>query len=192
MKWLFAVGLAVLALAGGTSAQTLTVEGPAALVRVGEEFSVSLAVDGLGNGVAPSVGVFDVDFAFDASRLVFVDAIYGSGLDVLGLGTVRSTTEGVGTINLFELSLDSARDLNDLQPGAFGLATISFLALAAGTSSLNASINAIGDGDGAPLSFSVANGSVTIAAVPEVGSWLLLSAGLGVLLARRRGARRCV
>lgn len=193
MRQLVAVVVSLLTCIAGASARTLTVHGPTVAVGVGDAFSVSLTVDGLGDGVAPSVGVFDVDLAFDAGQVMFVDANYGSGLDVLSLGSVRSTTEGVGTINLFELSLDSASDLNSLQPGNFSLATISFRALAAGTSYLNASINAIGDGAGVAIPFAVVNGEVAITAVPEVGSWLLLSIGLGGLLARRRwGVAGCL
>lgn len=177
----------------GTVAQSLTVVPSGSSIQVGDDFTVSINADGLGDGLAPSIGVFDLNLSFDADRLLFVGANYGSGLDVLGLGSIRSTTEGVGTINLFELSLDSASDLSSLQPGSFSLAVVTFRALAAGNSSLTILTNSIGDGDGVAISLIVTNGQVLISAVPEGQTWLLLIFGLcGLCLFLRVGRAKFV
>lgn len=155
----------------------------------GAQFVVDLQISGLGNGTAPSVGTFDLDLGFDPLLLSFVDATYGTGLDVLGLGSLQFTTPGTGTVNLFELSFDSASDLNTLQPASFMLATLTFEALADGTSPLTINLNALGDADGASLAATLTNGSVTIgapsSAIPEPSTFTLAALALGGLAVQR-------
>jgi hypothetical protein len=100
----------------------------------GNPLSVTLEIFGLSAGTAPSVGTFDFDLGFDPTLLSFMNATYGTGVDIFGLGDLQFTTPGTGTVNLFEVSLDSASDINSFQPASFVLATLSFMALADGTS----------------------------------------------------------
>ena len=189
MKTILAAFLASMVLTATAFAQSLSVVPTSSMVQIGDDVVVAIDANGLGDGVSPSIGVFDIDLAFDPGLLQFTSADYGTGLDVLGLGSVRTTTEGVGSINLFELSLDSADDLNGLQSGAFSFATVTFRAMTAGSSALSLTVNAIGDGDGAALSFSVSNGQVTVSAVPELPTWALFGTALAGLALRRSACR---
>lgn len=177
----------------GAEAALVTVSPSAQSVTVGATFTVDVSISALGAGVAPSLGVFDFDFGFDASWLAFQSAAFGAGLDVLGLGSIQAATPGAGTINLFELSLDSVADLNDLQGDSFVLATITFVAQAEGAAPFSLSANAFGDAEGNALDVTFGDpGSVTVLAapdgsIPEPGTYGLAALGLfGAGLASRR------
>jgi hypothetical protein len=121
----------------------------------------------LGDGVAPSLGTFDINVNFDPTILEFSDVHYedpilGNQLDLFGLGSSVTTTPGVGVINLFELSRDPPGDLNALQAKAFILAQVTFNALAAGASPLSLTTNALGDASGNPITAVVGGGSIGV------------------------------
>jgi len=121
------------------------------------------------------------------STAAFGDPVLGDQLDVDGLGTIVNVTPGFGTVELFELSLDAASDLNSLQVGRFVLCTLRFNTLSVGTSPLNLSVNALGDAEGNSLAASMQGGSVNVVrvAIPEPNTLsllvLVISAGLGFL-----------
>lgn len=150
---------------------------------LGNSVGVTLDIVGLGDGLAPSLGVFDLDLNFDPAilafnNITFGDPVFGDQLDLFGLGsffTHDDTTPGM--VNLFELSFDLPDDLDTLQVGSFTLASLTFDSLTTGTSPLNVSINALGDSWGDPLVLdTLNNGSVTV--TPEPSTWLLLFSGL--------------
>ena len=156
-------------------------------VSAGDTFTVDLQVSSLGAGNA--VGAYDIDLGFDPGLLSLTGVFFGSGLDVLGLGSLQFSTSGVGQVNLFELSLDTAGDLIALQPGTFVLATLNFFAVAPGTSAITLSLNALGDAYGDALPASLVAGSVMIAAnasVPEPATYALVALALFVIVGVQR------
>ncbi|MCP5519821.1 MAG: hypothetical protein H7A45_21480 [Verrucomicrobiales bacterium] len=148
-------------------------------------FQVSLTVSGLGAGTAPSLGVFDLDVAYDPgivglASVGFGDPGLGDQLDLSGFGSITSFDGSVpGQLNLFELSLDTVADLDTLQADSFALCVLSFTPLATGVSALTVSVNLIGDSNGDPLAVDVSPGSITV--VPEPGAWGVALA-IGLLL----------
>src|ERR1700761_9499769 len=154
MRFLIAVALCVVAVHAG--AATLTVEPASQMVTLGTSVSISVNISGLGGHVAPSLGTYDLNVAFDPSVLSFTgvnygDPVLGDELDPSGLGDIQLTTPGVGTLELFELSLDSVSLLSSSQPSAFALFQLSFMTIADGISPLAITINALGDENGTSL-----------------------------------------
>jgi hypothetical protein len=121
--------------------------------------------------------------AFDASILNLATVTFGTHMGIFtltGLGPIA-----VG-INVFEISLEPPATLDALQPDSFTLFTLTFDALAAGTSGLTANVNALADAFGGSLDATTEDGSVT---VPEPATLGLLGAGLiGIAWRRRRKA----
>lgn len=153
---------------------------PSQSVSVGSTTTVDLVISGLVDNAAPSLGAFDLDVGFDPSVLNFSGAALGNQLDLFGLGTINGVISGIGTVNLFELSLESVADLDTLQAGSFLLATLSFDALASGSSALSITLNALGDSSGNPLDAEIVGGTIgSVGAVPEPASLPLI--GIGIL-----------
>jgi hypothetical protein len=146
------------------------------VVSVGNPANVNLEISGLGNGVAPSLGTFDLNVDFNPAILGLSTVTFGNQLDILGLGSIQMVITGTGTVNLIEVSLDSPDDLNDLQADTFVLANLTFNTLEIGTSPLSLSINTLGDALGNPLIADVQSGSIS--AVPEPATVFLLVSGL--------------
>lgn len=163
----------------------LSVTPGAQTANLGEDVSVDITIDGLGDGVAPSLGTFDINLGFDSGLLGPSNVQFGDQLDVLGLGSIQSFSFSTGSINLFELSLDPVSDLDALQLPSFTLATVTFATRFVGTSVLTLETNALGDALGNPLEATILNGSVGIesSVIPEPNSALLLLIGLAVLAA---------
>ncbi len=170
----------------------MSVSPVAQTVSVGASFTVEISISGLDAGVAPSLGVFDLDFGFDAARVAFQSANFGPGLDVLGLGSLQVVTPGAGTVNLFELSLDSITDLNDLQPDGFLLGSLTFQAIGVGDVPFTLTGNSFGDAEGNVLAvaFGPSGSATVVGSVPEPGTFALLVWGvIGIAIGAARRER---
>lgn len=152
--------------------------------------SVAISISGLGASAAPSLAAYDLDLLFDAGHLAYVgtafgDPALGNQLDLLDLDSnpAAAALAGAGRLNLFELSLDTAADLDALQAASFTLAVVNFDVLANGSSELSLNVNALADANGDPLPANVA--PATITSVPLPSSFAAMAAGLGLLFRRR-------
>jgi hypothetical protein len=188
-----AAGLVMLGMSAGACAVTVSLSPSSSTIGVGGTTSVEVVVAGLGDQVAPSIGVFDINVSFDPGVLGLDGVIFGAGLDVLGSGSLQITDDSLpGAINVYELSLDAAQDLDALQPAAFTLFTLLFQGLGAGTSPLTVSLNILGDASGDALDADVSGGELTVTVSEPAAAWLLLAglAGLGALSRAARSRRQ--
>lgn len=154
-------------------------------VELGNSVSIDINISGLGDGSADSLGAFDLDLLYDSSLLDFNSVVFGDQLDPFGLGSVTSVDSSVsGIVNIFELSLDSASDLDAFQTGSFTLATVTFDSLLTGTAELSLGDTLLSDAYGSVLlPRQTGNASVSIS-VPEPQTLLLLLPML-LLISRR-------
>jgi len=188
----------LLMLTGIAQASVVTNFNPASLFlsitrisQTGNSVNVDIGISGLASGAAPSLSGYDVNLSFDSTYLsfagvVFGDATLGNQLDLASLGsTTISELAGIGLVNLFELSGDTAEDLNTLQADSFNLATVTFDVLNVGTSLLQLDLNALADADGNALSAVTLSAPVTT--VPLPSAFLLMAPALaGLMCAGKR------
>lgn len=172
-------------------AVAITISPVSQTVTLGNTAAIEIGISGLGDGSSPSLGVFDLDVLFDPSILafnsvVFGDPILGDQLDLSGFGSLTSVITSSGTVNLFELSLDSAADLDSMQSGEFILARILFNSLSIGDSALQIVINDLGDANGAAITAAVSDAKITVSAIPEPGSIFLMISGLLIIFLFRK------
>lgn len=184
-----AIVVAWAALVGVSHAATLSVSPSSQTVAMGANVFVDINVAGLGAAGAPSVGAYDLNVSYDSLLLTFVSATFGHELDIFLLGSNPSgvSTALPNTVNVFEVSLDSVANLNNLQSADFTLFRLTFTGAALGTSPIGISVNALADSAGDTLARSVVGGNVTVAAVPApAAGWLLVTGVAGVVGQFRR------
>lgn len=180
--------------AGSALAIQLTLSPSTQNVILGNSVVVDVGITGLGDFSPDSLGVYDIDILFDPAILdfdsvLFGDPVLGSQLDLFGFGSFTDVIPSIGLVNLFELSLDFASDLDSLQAGAFTLASLTFHTLSAGSSLLDIQINVLGDAFGLPLAADISTAGINVVndtpppppppnPLPEPNMLLLLAAGL--------------
>lgn len=162
----------------------------------GDLVSVDIIATGLGNGVSPSIGSFDLDVLFDATVLSFQSYSIGSALDDTSLGDL-----GGGLIDLAALSLDDPADLNASQGSTVSLASLSFqvVSLAVGASTTISidsadSLLLLGDENYDSLTITGLSSAriVNPSTVPLPQTWLLVGLGLGLLRVSARHIGACM
>jgi hypothetical protein len=140
----------------------------------GDVVVLDLMISGLTAGAADSLGDFDLDIFYDSAALS-VDSFSLTGLlgDV-GLGEAEdfltSGDDTFGTIALTLISLLPGFELDELQPGSFSLATISFmvdvLADGASTQVGISTVYALGDAFGGSLALMSTSSAVISNGIP--------------------------
>lgn len=187
-KTILALGLLLALAPAGSGAITIGLAPAVVTGTVGLAFDLDVVVSGLGNGVAPSLGAYDLDITFDPTLLTFDSTSFGGGL---GAGSLQFSGAAAGVVDLAEVSLLSPAQLDALQSDSFVLATLRFTPIAEGTSSLGFSQAIAGDGFGAPLQVTTGGARVVAEGViPEPGALALFALGaLAVARATRVAAR---
>jgi len=157
--------------------------------NTGDSISIDLLIRNLGND---SLGAFDISVGFDTSALSFTGYSLGNSLGSVPLLEAIDASAGAmgGAVNVAEVSLLSALDLDTLQPASFVLATLNFnvinLTGGAVTQLSVLSGPVLGDAFGAPIEVT-GLGSASIASIPVPGTLVLLSAAIfGWLTVKRR------
>ena len=170
----------IITLAIGSStvhAVSLSIDPAATGAVPGESVSLDVTISGLGNTSPPSLGAFELDLLFDNSIISFNSVTFGNQLDISGFGSITGVAPGVGTVNIFEVSLDTPADLNSSQLASFTLATFSFTASSLGTSPLTIGRVDLSDADGFVITPDSINGA-KVDVVPEPSTFALLGIGL--------------
>lgn len=150
----------------------------------GNPATIEIVISGLGTD---QVGDFDITIAFNPS-LAAPAVTFGSFLGG-PLNSAQSTTTGLGTIELAEISFLDSSSLAQLQTGSFTIATLLFANLTVSTP-LTFTAVLIDDANGAPLAVTTSDGLAN--AVPEPGSVGLALLGLGLVTARRWKRMRAI
>ena len=177
----------------------LSVDPNSTSVATGQTVSAAIDIQGLeGNAPnGPSLGGYEFLFSYNPAILGDPTVTFGDPSlgDQLALTTTPFTCVGTACgassnipLELGEVSFDPASVLNAGQASAFTLATISFTALAGGTSDLSLSDVILSDANGRALSAGIVNSSVNVSSAPEpkTGILLPLAMGLAGLFLRRR------
>lgn len=175
------LGLVLLLTAPASWAATIEFNPIDQKVLVGDSVFVDIIISGLGDGSAPSLGVFDLDIGYDTSLLGFNSAIFGDTglgdqLDFSGYGADYEAATFQGGLHLYGLSYDTPDTLDTLQADTFTLARLEFQSLDIGTSDLDLELTVLGDAYGNALAADTQSG--TIHATPVPSALLLLSTGL--------------
>ena len=172
--------------AAPSGAITISLDPSSVSVDPGGNFTIDVVVDGLGDGVAPSVGAYQLGLTWDPTALTFIDATPSGALGIPTLESIFGDTPGVGSVNFFEVSLLGVPDLNALQGSTVVLTTLEFQGLVPGKTDLAFSQTDVADQLGNALVIDAANGA-TVQVVPEPGAALLFLLGWAVVV---RGQRR--
>ena len=173
-----ALTLLMLCAASTSHALLISVDPLDQVIATGDKAYFDINISGLGDGLAPSVGAYDIDIGFNADILTFHSVSFGTGLDVSSFGSFQDITSNTGNVNLLEVAFAPEVFLDSLQPHSFTLATLVFDTIATGISLLTIDINSISDASGLidlTSAMQTINGSIE---VPEPPSLLILIFGL--------------
>lgn len=157
-------------------------------INIGDD--VSLNVNISGTHEAGALGVYDLNLNYDSNlfavkNIVFGDSMKGNQLDLSGFGSLQTSDNGNGWLNLFELSFDAAEELNNFQASDFSLFSVIFTSLNKGTGLFSVTANSFGDAYGNNLLIDSVNNTSVSVTVPEPTGIALIGLGLLALGATR-------
>lgn len=195
MKTLFASLLALgLSLSLNANAISIDLIANQTAVNVGDSIEVQVRISGLSDASAPALGVYDVNFNYDASlfnfsSILWGDSTLGNQLDLSGFGSLQDSNSGLGWLSAFEISFDDAADLELLQAGEFTLFSVLLNAISIGSGNFSLAANSIGDAYGNDLFIDTMNGTavnIRGVSVPEPSSLLLLIGLIAIVVLRAK------
>lgn len=173
---LAAVILASCSFASGATI-TLSISPGSTNVITGQSVDFALLISGHTQGIAPSVGAFDLTVGFDQNLLMPTGVVFGPFLGNPGLfEALTSSSLSLSQVNVAEVSLLSSTTLDALQPASFPLATLTFTAKASGVAALAFTAGVVDDTFGNKL-----------ASIPEPRTfWVVALAALRFIVGRMR------
>ncbi len=195
MKKLFIVLCAIgLSLSLNANAISIDLIANQTAINVGDNIEVQVRISGLSNANAPALGIYDVNFNYDASLFSFSsilwgDSTLGNQLDLNSFGSLQDNNSGLGWLSALEVSFDEVADLELLQAGEFTLFSVLLHAIAIGSGNFSLTTNALGDAYGNDLFTDTITGTtvdVRSISVPEPSSLLLLLGMLAVITLRAK------
>jgi adhesin HecA-like repeat protein len=165
----------------GSAAPILSIEPSSSLVQPGKSFTLDVRISDVVDLFA-----FQFDLAFNPLILSTGSITEGPFLPSGG-----ATAFVAGTVDNMAGTITATADtLIGAIPGVNGsgvLASVDFLALSVGASPITLSDAIVLDSDLNDIAVSIVDGGVTVAAIPEPSTWLLLStASFGFLIWRHR------
>ncbi|MBL4828622.1 MAG: hypothetical protein JKY55_01805 [Aliivibrio sp.] len=176
-----ALGIALLSLSVSAHAAFISMTPDNQFVNIGDSVSVDIRMHDL--LPSESVGDFDFDIVFDATKLTLDSVDFGEDLHLGSFMDIQNWFQsGPNMLTMYEVSFESAQDLFDLQLDDFILATINFTTTDFGVATVDFdNVWALGDQYGDPMMFTAFSGLITI---PEPGTIAVLL--IGLLLLRRK------
>jgi hypothetical protein len=177
---------ALLSLATGLTAATISFSPSSQSVAQGDAVNVDITVSGLtANQV---IGGFDLTVLSDSSIVTNTGVTFASALGTPSL-ELTSSSFGVGTASASEVSFEDSATLDGLQSSPpFSIFRLTYTATGVGTSTLGFALTPrdLSDGAGnliASTALTFGTGSITVtgtgSGVPEPAAFLLSSLGLG-------------
>ena len=166
-------------------------------LTLGDTLAIDVRISGLNHGSSPSLGAYDLDFNYDPNlfaihSIMWGDATQGNQLDLMNYDSLQDSSSGNGWLNLFELSFDSAEDLNLLQAGEFILFSVLLHTITNGSGIFSLTANSVSDAYGEELFIAPINNlSVVVnsVSVPEPSSVLLLLGMIAFIALRNKLAQ---
>lgn len=187
-KSLLLLGAALMAPA--LQAGTLVFSPGSQSLLFGNQASLDIVVQGLGNGVTPALASFDITVLYNGSILQADSVAFSSRLGdpnaseaiTFNQTLVSGVEYGVNLVNISLLDPTTLFALQTSGPGGFTLATLTFNTVGSGTSPLSFFISSAADETAAELGLTGGTGSIEVMSagpvVPEPATYTLGGAGL--------------